>query len=387
MTALLSPTYVSPTQPTGINHQGENLPGTDLPGDALLNEIDLTQLAQDLDAVRDTIRASLGSEDAAYIRKLIRAQRLLDLAGRCALVAGIFPPAWLAGVTMLSLAKILENMEIGHNVIHGQYDWMQDSEIHSPRWEWAHACPTSQWKHSHNFEHHQWTNVLGKDRDVGYGFLRVSEHQEWAPRHLAQPVLFVLLAIGFDYGISFHDVVGELERTWAGESSYQAVRSKATESIRKILRLGAKDFVATPLLALPCGPAGMLATLTGTITANVVRNLWSFTVIFCGHFPDEVQLFSAESVAHETPGGWYARQILGSANFSGGKLMHLLTGNLDHQIEHHLFPDLPASRYAEAATEVQAICAKHGIQYNTGSFLGQFTTVVKKVFRLSLPWS
>ena len=42
---------------------------------------------------------------------------------------------------------------------------------------------------------------------------------------------------------------------------------------------------------------------------------------------------------------WYLRQMLGSANISGGPLFHILSGNLSHQIEHHLFPDLPARRY------------------------------------------
>ena len=60
---------------------------------------------------------------------MIRAQRGLEVAGRGLMFAGFFPPAWLAGVTALSLSKILDNMEIGHNVMHGQYDWMNDPEL------------------------------------------------------------------------------------------------------------------------------------------------------------------------------------------------------------------------------------------------------------------
>ena len=125
--------------------------------------------------------------------------------------------------------------------------------------------------------------------------------------------------------------------------------------------------------------------MTGAAAANVVRNLWSFAVIFCGHFPDGVTIFTQEEVADESRGGWYRRQILASANFTGGRVMDMLSGNLNHQIEHHLFPDLPSNRYAEIAPKVQSICERHGIPYNTGSFARQFGTVVRKVLRLTFP--
>jgi len=78
------------------------------------------------------------------------------------------------------------------------------------------------------------------------------------------------------------------------------------------------------------------------MTANVVRNVWSNVVIFCGHFPDGAEMFTVDDIKDETRGGWYVRQLLGSANIDGGPLMHLMTGNLSFQIEHHLFPDLPS---------------------------------------------
>ena len=81
----------------------------------------------------------------------------------------------------------------------------------------------------------------------------------------------------------------------------------------------------------------------------------------------------------------YRRQVAGSANFEGGPLMHLLSGNLDHQIEHHLFPDLPSNRYAEVAPKVREVCERHDVAYHSGSMLRQFGTVVRKIVRLSLP--
>ena len=88
-------------------------------------------------------------------------------------------------------------------------------------------------------------------------------------------------------------------------------------------------------------------------------------MIMCGHFPEGVETFEKTSIEGETRGEWYLRQMLGSANISGCKAMHLMTGNLSHQIEHHLFPDLPSNRYAEIAPKVQDLFERYGLTYHT----------------------
>jgi linoleoyl-CoA desaturase len=356
-------------------------PVPDVADDAV--EVDLDAFAAELDALRAEVLASRGADDAAYIRRVIRLQRRLELGGRAALMAGVLPPAWLAGVSMLGLAKILENMEIGHNVMHAQWDWMRDPEIHSTSWEWDNVCPSEQWKHTHNHMHHQWTNVAKVDRDIGYGVIRIDPDQPWRRHMLAQPVYFVLLAVLFEYGVGFHDLESDVA---TGETlTLAAAIPKLRQNLRKIGRQAAKDYALFPALALPLGLPSANAVATGNAAANVVRNLWSFAVIFCGHFPDDVVIFTEEEIADESRGGWYRRQVLGSANFTGGRLMDLLSGNLDHQIEHHLFPDLPSNRYSEIAPRVREICERHGVAYNTRSFARQFGSVVRKVLRLALP--
>jgi linoleoyl-CoA desaturase len=264
-------------------------------------------------------------------------------------------------------------MEIGHNVLHGQWDWMRDPDIQSTTWEWDNVCPADQWKHSHNVVHHTWTNVLGKDRDVGYEILRVSEAQPWRPAHLVQPIYNALLALLFQWGVAMHDV--DRDRPLA-ESAPQ-LRGIA----RKAARQMTKDYVLWPLLAGPFFPWVLAANLA----ANGIRNVWSYMIIFCGHFPEGVHLFTEDDVRGETRGGWYVRQILGSCNIEGGPLFHLMSGNLSHQIEHHLFPDIPSNRYAEVAPRVREVCARHGIPYNSGSLARQFGTTLAKIFRLALP--
>jgi hypothetical protein len=81
-------------------------------------------------------------------------------------------------VLALANAKILDNMEIGHNVMHGQYDWTGDPALNSQTFEWDIACDGEQWRHSHNVTHHTYTNILGKDRDLGYSLLRMTDEQK-----------------------------------------------------------------------------------------------------------------------------------------------------------------------------------------------------------------
>src|SRR4051812_4571494 len=158
-----------------------------------LSEEEVEELGREFDQIRKDIEESRGDADAAYINRMITIQRRLAVAGRITLFASRWKPAFWAGAGMLAAAKILENMEIGHNVMHGQWDWMNDPEIHSSAWEWDNVCPAEQWKHSHNYLHHTYTNVIGKDKDVGYEILRVRSDQPWHPYYLGQPLYNALL--------------------------------------------------------------------------------------------------------------------------------------------------------------------------------------------------
>jgi linoleoyl-CoA desaturase len=272
-------------------------------------------------------------------------------------------------------------MEIGHNVLHGQWDWMRDPDIHSTTWEWDFVTPAAAWKHTHNDLHHTWTNVIGKDKDVGYSTLRMSENQPWQPHNIFNPVINLVLAPFFEWGIAIYDL--ELEAWQEGEKSTEALKGDVKSLGRKILRQATKDYVATPGAAALFG-SGKEA-LIGTFVANAIRNVWAHSVIFCGHFPDGVDVFTEEMIEGETRGDWYIRQMLGSGNISGSKLMHLMTGNLSHQIEHHCFPDLPSNRYGEVAVEVREICRRYGLPYTTGPLPRQVYQAWAKVFRLALP--
>ena len=347
---------------------------------AHLDAAQVEALGRELDALRAEVFDSRCAADAAYIRRVITVQRSLELGSRAVLLFSLFPPAWFVGTAGLSVAKILENMEIGHNVMHGQWDWMRDPKIHSTVYEWDHASPSAMWKRSHNELHHTFTNVLGRDNDLGYGIMRVDEDQRWYPSYVMQPFWNFLNACFFEYAIAAYDLeLGKKVRD--GALHDPEFRADGRAVLNKIRRQMTKDYLVHPLLS---GPS-FLHTLGANAVANLVRNVWTHSVIMCGHFPEGVETFAKESIEGETRGEWYLRQMMGSANIRGSKAMHVMTGNLSHQIEHHLFPDMPSNRYAQIAPQIQDICARYGISYTTGTLPQQVASAWRQVIKLSLP--
>ena len=346
---------------------------------AHLTEADVEALGRELDAIRRDIEESRGERDARYVRNTIRLQRGLEISGRAMLFASKRRPAWLAGTALLSLSKIIENMELGHNVMHGQWDWMNDPEIHSTSWEWDVTGPSAHWKQTHNYIHHKYTNVLGMDDDVGYGLLRVTRDQRWKPFNTGNLLYNTLLALFFEYGIAAQHL--ELGKVAKGRVPSEETQRKLREVGEKVGKQILKDYVIHPAVT---GPAWK-STLTANIAANMIRNVWTNAIIFCGHFPDGAEKFTKADIDKETPAQWYLRQMLGSANIEGGRVMDFMSGNLSYQIEHHLFPDLPSNRYAEIAVRVRELCEKYDLPYTTGPFLVQYAKSWRTIAKLSLP--
>jgi NADPH-dependent stearoyl-CoA 9-desaturase len=395
----------------------------------------IEEIGREFDALHEQVKADLGDRDARYIRSMIAMQRRLALIARLELIASRWRLPWLLGATTLGVAKILENMEIGHNVLHGQWDWMNDPVINSRAWDWDTASTAEAWRHSHNYIHHTYTNILGKDRDLGYEIMRIDPHQSWHPFYLLQPFYNVVLMLLFEWGVAVHDL--DFTAIRAGEKSMRKVRKELTGIAGKARTQIQKDYIAWPLISglvmtaidsaiftlqVRRNGAGnsprlqvrrlgrrlrrqqakrgevlqaLLArksfrepfrrTLTADLAANFIRNVWSYAIIFCGHFPDQTYTFTQEETKDETRGGWYVRQLTGAANIDGGPIFHILSGNLGYQVEHHLFPDMPSTRYGEIAPKVREICVRYGLPYNSGPLHQQLGMVQRTILRLALP--
>src|SRR4051794_33154643 len=303
-----------------------------------LSDKQIEELGKLFDELHDQVKNDLGQRDADYIRGVIGLQRRLALLGRVLLVPARFKAPWVLGTATLGMAKILENMEIGHNVLHGQWDWMNDPVINSQAWDWDTASTSEAWRHSHNYIHHTYTNILGKDKDLGYEIMRIDPAQKWHPVYLMQPIYNVILALLFEWGVAFHDM--DFEAIRKGQKSQKEALQDLKGIAGKARTQIVKDYIGWPLLS-----AGIMAgveyavdrvsgrsrrervraraakvgnrirrrrapelqarfgesfvrnyksTLTANATANLVRNIWAYAIIFCGHFPDQAYVFTQD---------------------------------------------------------------------------------------------
>lgn len=346
-----------------------------------LNPEQTAEFGRRVDEIRREVMDSLGEQDAKYIYKIRNFVRYSEIASRGMLMfGGWIPPVWVIGTGLLGISKIVENMELGHNVMHGQFDWLNDPSLNGANYDWDTMATGDDWKYTHNYVHHTYTNIVGKDHDVGYGLLRVSESQKWEPRFLFNIPLAIQLMVFFEWyvgvqNLHLEDALVYKTKTW------KQVWADATKFRKKARRQILKDYVFFPLIAGP----NALPVLAGNAIANVIRSLWSSAVIFNGHFTEDAETFEADNVENETRAEWYLRQIRGSSNFTGTDWLHILSGNLSHQIEHHLFPDMPANRYAEVAPKIKALCAEYDINYNEANFFKQFGSVWVRLAKCSLP--
>jgi linoleoyl-CoA desaturase len=408
-----------------------------------LSEEQIEELGKLFDDLHEHVKNDLGQRDADYIRGVITLQRRLALEGRAALVPARFWPAWVVGTALPSAAKILENMEIGHNVLHGQWDWMNDPVINSQAWDWDTASTAEAWRHSHNFIHHTYTNILGKDKDLGYEIMRIDPNQKWHPVYLLQPFYNLVLMFLFEWGVALHDM--DFEAIRAGEKDMKQVREELKGIAGKARTQITKDYIGWPLVSAAImtgaelvverararaprgrgaalrgrgrsatrnartGVSGIanrirrrpaptlqarfgksfrrnfMATLWADVTANIIRNIWAYGIIFCGHFPDQAYVFTQEETEDESTGARYVRQLIGACNIEGGPMFHLASGNLGYQVEHHLYPDMPSTRYGEIAPKVREICQRYGLPYNSGPFHKQLGMVQRTIVRLAFP--
>lgn len=341
----------------------------------------IAEFGHRVEEIRREVMESLGEDDAKYLYKIRDFVRYSEIASRSMLMfGGWVPPIWVMGTSLLGLSKIVENMELGHNVMHGQFDWLNDPSLNGANYDWDTVGTGDDWKYTHNYVHHTYTNIVGQDHDVGYGLLRVSELQQWEPRFLFNIPAAIQLMVFFEWyvgvqNLHLEDALIYKTKTWKQIwADSEKFRKKAS---RQIL----KDYVFFPVIAGP----NALPVFAGNAIANIIRSLWASAVIFNGHFTEDAENFESNYTANETRADWYLRQIRGSSNFTGTQLLHILSGNLSHQIEHHLFPDMPANRYAEVAPKIKALCVEYGIHYNEANFFKQFGSVWVGLAKCSLP--
>lgn len=329
----------------------------------------LAAFARALDELRAEVESQLGSDDAAYIKRVRVTSRSMELLGRTLIHFSFEPLGFGAGVAALWVHKLLELMEIGHPALHGAYENLPgvDAAYRADSFVWKAPIDEKGWHAVHNLRHHQYTNIAGRDPDLDFGALRLSKHRKHKLVHVLQPLSNYATWVVFSLAVNFHVTglvdfyLGRGEPPILRDRRPATVRAAHHAALRKIVPYYAKEYVFYPLLAGPF----FWKTLLGNVLSDVGRDVFAGAVIYCGHV-------GATDLPPNTRArgraAWYALQVEATCDLEVPKVVSILCGGLDHQIEHHLFPRLPPNRLREIRPRVRAICEQHGVEYRIASW-------------------
>jgi NADPH-dependent stearoyl-CoA 9-desaturase len=344
----------------------------------------LRRFGVELDAIKTRVEADMGASDVRYVRRLDRFSHGCELVGRLLIHFSFEPVGFGAGVLALWVHKQLQATEIGHAALHGAYDKLAGAEgYRSASYRWQIPIDEASWHTMHNVRHHGNTNVAGRDADIHFGPVRLTEQTPWAQIHRWQlPFTVLLLFPNFAFGINLH--ASGLSDLWVDNGQPTGLdflpdRSKASRrlavrnALRKWIPYYGKEYVLFPLLAGPM----FWKVLLGNWLAETMRDIYSAATIFCGHVGEQVKSYPTGTKAGSR-GQWYAMQVEATHDFEVGWPWNVFCGGLDRQIEHHLFPKLPAQRLRQIAPEVRAVCDRYGVEYKTDRW--------GRVLRRALGW-
>ena len=353
---------------------------------ARANDPDTERIAafgEAIEALRREIEPQLGETDAQHIRRIGKLSQRLEWLGRGLIHFSFEPLGFGAGTAALWAHKTLELMEIGHMALHGAYDTLPNAgRFQSESFRWKAPIDEASWRLGHNVRHHQYTNIEGRDPDLNFGGLRLSPRTAYRGLHALQPVSNVFSWFGFTTGINLH-VTGILD-VYLKPSPSEVLHDRERSTVRKAqktflskwLAYYGREYVFFPLLAGPFFAKVLLANLI----SEVGRDLYAGAIIYCGHVGADDYPAGTEpaSRAH-----WYAMQVEAARDVEVPKVVSILCGALDLQIEHHLFPRLPPNRLREIAPRVRAICEAHGVNYRSDTWPRTLRSVFGELRRLA----
>ena len=353
-------------------------------------------LEQKIDSIRDREAGRLGSEDLDRIRSLNRKWEAHKTAGLKMIEDSYNPFKLIAGAREYAYGRVLEAFA-SHNILHGQYDSLEEEKYWSTVWDFRGPVDETSWKRGHNGLHHTDTNVLGSDPDLNHGILRVDHGIPWDKFHLIQVPLYLFFMYPKFLEKFNSQMMGTVEfyrnkLLKEGNKGYALTHAESRELTKKellkaniksekIIRSWKKENIDN--VAKNSKSATWKVKL-GLKLAEIITNYQIAMTIQPTHQAEEKY---PEGYTPESRGEWYFMQMETTRNYELDNQERLdYYGGLNYQIEHHLFPDIPHWRYMHIAKEIKQICKELGIQYREDASRRQtFIRFLREAWKYSLP--
>ncbi|MGB5377591.1 fatty acid desaturase family protein [Muriicola sp.] len=220
------------------------------------------------------------------------------------------------------------------------------------------------WQVQHNVLHHTYTNIHNHDEDLEAGrILRFSKHAKWHKFHKFQHYYSVFL-----YGL--------LTFNWAITTDFQQMYryTKRKLSYGKFpnpflnwsVLLGTKAIYISIWFVLPMIVLSISwwKILLGFFIMHYVAGVILSVVFQLAHIVDE-----ADTPLPEKDGSmkntWAIHQLFTTVNFgTKNRIVNWFTGGLNHQVEHHIFPNISHIHYTKISKIVKETAKEFNLPYN-----------------------
>tara|TARA_B100000767_G_C19778335_1_gene544228 strand:- start:6106 stop:7206 length:1101 start_codon:yes stop_codon:yes gene_type:complete len=221
------------------------------------------------------------------------------------------------------------------------------------------------WKVQHNILHHTYTNIHGHDEDLEAGrIIRFSKHSEWLSIHKYQHLYFVfiygLLTLNWVLTTDFQQTYRYIKRKLTYRNSLQPLRQWFILISTKLIYFGI--WIVIPMLFLEIA---WWKILIGFFLMHYVAGLILSLVFQLAHIIEDAQMPLPDKKTGTMKNTWAIHQLLTTVNFSTkNKFVNWFTGGLNHQIEHHIFPNISHIHYTDIAKIVKKTAKEFNLPYN-----------------------
>jgi fatty acid desaturase len=351
--------------------------------------IDVRGFAAEIDQIKSEAYQNLNNQDYQHLKKI-------ELLGGVASLLG-YMTAWIipnpVTAFLLSLGQFTRWL-LAHHILHKGYDKVPGvpprytSAHFAAGWrryiDWFDWLHPKAWDYEHNVLHHYNT---GEDADPDLAERHVTFLRKMPVPRFIKYIILAVVSITWKYTYYAPNTMSVLDpesqkRIKSEHIAYLTIKNLFQfnrKSVRALwmqsyLPYAGIHFVVIPLLFFPLGQMAVLSVFINKLLAECIFNFHSFLVIGPNHTADDLCRFTFHYRNKEE---FYVTQVLGSANYNcGGDFVDYMSIWLNYQIEHHLIPDLPMTKYREIQPRVKALCEKYQIPYRQESIFKRFRRMV-----------
>ena len=220
------------------------------------------------------------------------------------------------------------------------------------------------WQVQHNVLHHTYTNIHGHDEDLDAGrIIRFSQHAKWHRFHRFQQYYSVFLygLLTFNWALTVD--IKQSRRYLARKLSYGKMPSPARQwsllAVTKAIYFGI--WVVLPMLILSIA---WWKILIGFFVMHYTAGLILSIVFQLAHVVEETEMPLPDDTG-SMKNTWAIHQLFTTVNFATkNRIVNWFTGGLNHQVEHHIFPNISHIHYNKISKIVRETAQECQLPYH-----------------------